>query len=197
MKNTNEISLDNYKIRLTKDKRKELNTKLYVVNRAIKANEKIFEEDYKKFLEFVENTNNSYKRQEFLLNKYKKLIDENEIEYNKQNNQNKKLKEDIEFIVRKILTLRYYGSFIHNVFKIDFVYENIKRTEGKNLLNVAEDIIKTYEKNNEKGYEDKLLDEYWLMAQINEFEQNILSIINEKESFKKELIKIEYDDKKK
>ncbi len=67
MKNTNEISLDNYKIRLTKDKRKELNTKLYVVNRAIKANEKIFEEDYKKFLEFVENTNNSYKRQEFLL----------------------------------------------------------------------------------------------------------------------------------
>jgi len=195
MKNTNEISLDNYKIRLMKDKRKELNTKLYVVNRAMKSNEKIFEEDYKKFLEFVENTNNSYKRQEFLLNKYKKLIDENEIEYNKQNNQNKKLKEDIEFIVRKILTLRYYGSFIHNVFKIDFVYENIKRTEGKNLLNVAEDIIKTYEKNNEKGYEDKLLDEYWLMAQINEFEQNILSIINEKESFKKELIKIEYDDK--
>ena len=195
MKNTNEISLDNYKIRLMKDKRKELNTKLYVVNRAMKSNEKIFEEDYKKFLEFVENTNNSYKRQEFLLNKYKKLIDENEIEYNKQYNQNKKLKEDIEFIVRKILTLRYYGSFIHNVFKIDFVYENIKRTEGKNLLNVAEDIIKTYEKNNEKGYEDKLLGEYWLMAQINEFEQNILSIINEKESFKKELIKIECDDK--
>ena len=74
MKNTNEISLDNYKIRLTKDKRKELNTKLYVVNRAIKANEKIFEEDYKKFLEFVENTNNSYKRQEFLLKNNKNQL---------------------------------------------------------------------------------------------------------------------------
>ena len=74
MKNTNEISLDNYKIRLTKDKRKELNTKLYVVNRAIKANEKIFEEDYKKFLEFVENTNNSYKRQEFLLKNKKNWL---------------------------------------------------------------------------------------------------------------------------
>ena len=74
MKNTNEISLDNYKIRLTKDKRKELNTKLYVVNRAIKANEKIFEEDYKKFLEFVENTNNSYKRQEFLLKNKKNQL---------------------------------------------------------------------------------------------------------------------------
>ena len=74
MKNTNEISLDNYKIRLTKDKRKELNTKLYVVNRAIKANEKIFEEDYKKFLEFVENTNNSYKRQEFLLKNNKNWL---------------------------------------------------------------------------------------------------------------------------
>ena len=98
-------------------------------------------------------------------------------------------------MVRKILTLRYYGSFIHNVFKIDFVYENIKRTEGKSLINVADDIIKTYEKNNEKGYDDKLLDDYWLMAQINEFELNIISILNEKESFKKEVIKIEYDDK--
>ena len=195
MKKTKEICLDNYKIKLMSEKRNELNTKKDVISNALKANEKIFEQDYKRFLEFVEDTNNSFKRQEYLLNKYKRIIDEKETEFNKQNLVNKKLKEDIEFIVRRILTLRYYGSFIHNVFKIDFVYENIKRTEGKNLLNVAEDIIKTYEINNEKGYDDKLLDEYWLMAQVNEFENNIISLLNEKESFKKEIIKIEYDDK--
>ena len=195
MKKEKEICLDNYKIKLMSEKRNELNTKKDVISKALKENEKIFEQDYKRFLEFVEDTNNSFKRQEYLLNKYKRIIDEKETEFNKQNLVNKKLKEDIEFIVRRILTLRYYGSFIHNVFKIDFVYENIKRTEGKNLLNVAEDIIKTYEINNEKGYDDKLLDEYWLMAQVNEFENNIISLLNEKESFKKEIIKIEYDDK--
>ena len=33
------------------------------------------------------------------------------------------------------------------------------------------------------------------MAQINEFENNIISVLNERESFKKEMIKKEYDDK--
>lgn len=195
LKNTKEIGLDNYKIKLMKKKRNDLNTKAFVINRAMKSNEKIFEQDYKNFLDFVDKTNNYYKNQEYLINKYKKLIEEKEVEYNKLNLKHKKLKEDLEYMVRRILTLRYYGSFIHNVFKIDFVYENIKRTEGKSLINVADDIIKTYEINNEKGYDDKLLDDYWLMAQINEFELNIISILNEKESFKKEIIKIEYDDK--
>ena len=195
LKNTKEIGLDNYKIKLMKKKRNDLNTKAFVIGRAMKSNEKIFEQDYKNFLDFVEKTNNYYKNQEYLINKYKKLIEEKEVEYNKLSLQHKKLKEDLEYMVRRILTLRYYGSFIHNVFKIDFVYENIKREEGQSLINVADDIIQTYEKNNEKGYDDKLLDDYWLMAQINEFELNIISILNEKESFKKEIIKIEYDDK--
>lgn len=195
LKNTKEIGLDNYKIRLMKQKRNDLNTKAFVINKAMKSNEKIFEQDYKNFLDFVDKTNNYYKNQEYLMNKYKKLIEQKEVEYIKLNLQHKKLKEDLEYMVRRILTLRYYGSFIHNVFKIDFVYENIKRTEGQSLINVADDIIKTYENNNEKGYDDKLLDDYWLMAQISEFELNIISILNEKESFKKEIIKIEYDDK--
>ena len=195
MKKTKEICLDNYKMKLMKKRRNDLNTKVFNINNALKSNETIFEQDYKRFLEFVEDTNNSYKNQEYILNKLKTLIDQKETEYNKQIAKHKKLKEDIEFMVRKILTFRYYGSFIHNVFKIDFLYENIKRTEGKNLLNVAEDIIQTFDENNQKGFDDKLLDDYWLMAQINEFENNIISVLNERESFKKEMIKKEYDDK--
>ena len=95
LKNTKEISLDNYKIKLMKKKRNDLNTKAFVINRAMKSNEKIFEQDYKNYLDFVEKTNNYYKNQEFLMNKYKKLIEEKEVEYNKLNLQHKKLKEDL------------------------------------------------------------------------------------------------------
>ena len=194
MKRTNEICLDNYKINLMSKRRKELNERVSIINRAIKSTEKIFDQDYKIFFEFVEETNNSYKRQEDLLNKYKKLIEQKEKEYNKQSLENKKLKEDLEYMVRKILTLRYYGSFIHNVFKTEFIYEGIKRTEGKSYIAVAEDIMKTYEKNEGKGYdEEKLLDEYWLMAQINEFELNIISIVKERELIKKEIMKSELE----
>lgn len=195
MKKEKEICLNNYKIKLMDQKRNELNTKKVGINNALKSNEKIFEQDYKNFLEFVENTNNYYKRQDYLLNKYKALIDEKDSELNKLNLQNKKLKEDIEFMVRRILTLRYYGKFIHNVFKIEFIYEKIKKIEDKNYLDVAEDIIQTYENNHEKAYDISQLDVYWLMAQINEYENNIISILNERESFKKEIIKITYDDK--
>ena len=193
MKKTNEICLDNYKIKLMSKRRNDLNKKVVDVNRAIKTNEKIFDQDYKNFLDFVDETNNSYKRQELLLNKYKKLIDQKETEYNKRSLENKKLKEELEYMVRKILTLRYYGSFIHNVFKTKFIYEGIKRREGKSYLSVAEDIIKVYEKNDGKGFDVKLLDEYWLMAQINEFELNIISIIKEREIIKKEIIRMQLE----
>ena len=190
LKNTKEICLDNYKIKLMSKKRNDLNTRVFVISKALKSNLKLFNEDYRHFFEFVEINNNSYKRQEELLNMYKKIIDHNEIEYNKQVLENKKIKEDIENMVRKILTLRYYGRFIHNVYKIDFIYEGIKREEGQSHLGIAEDIIETYEKNKDKNDDINSLDEYWLMAQIKEFELNIISIVKEREMIKKDLQKM-------
>lgn len=195
MKKTNEICLDNYKIKLLTNKRNEINTKINDISKAIKSTEKIFEKDYKNFLDFVENTNNSYKRQETLMNKFKRMIDEKETEFNKECAKNKKLKVDIENIVRKILTLNFYGSFVHKVFTTDYLYKNIKKSEGQSYLNVAEDIIREYQKHNEQGANDKILDEYWLMAQFNEFEQKIINLLNERESYKKNLMKKELEEK--
>lgn len=129
------------------------------------------------------------------MNKFKRMIDEKEVEFNKECAKNKKLKVDIENIVRKILTLNYYGSFIHKVFKTDYLYKNIKKSEGQSFLNVGENIIREYQKHNEQGINDKILDEYWLMAQFNEFEQKIINLLNERESYKKNLMKKELEEK--
>ena len=191
IKNTNEIRLNNYKIKLMSKKRTELNTSLYEMSRTIKVNEKTFDQDYKRFLKFVDDTNQSYKKQEKFLNKCKTIKEQKDTKFNDLILENKKLKDDIEYMVRRILTLRYYGSFIHKAFKIDFPYEGVKRIEGQSYLALAEDIMKIYGKNKENANKIKLLDEDWLMAQIKELESNILNIIKEKELINKENIKME------
>ena len=195
MKKTNEIRLDNYKLKLLTNKRNELNSKLNDISKAFKSTEKMLENDYKQFLLFVEENNKSQQNQEYILNKCKQNFNNKDNEYNKQNELNKKLKNTIEFIVKRILTLNNYGKFIHKVFKKDYIYENIHKSEEKNYLNVADDLIEVYEKNEKNNFNDKLLDECWLIAQFKEFEQNLINIINEKESFRKDFLKIEYYDK--
>ena len=194
MRKMNEIRLDNYKIKLLTYKRNELNNKLSDIYNAIRSTEKIFDKDYQRFLDFVDKNNRAINKQEFILNNYKKIYEEKEAEYNKLCIRNKRLKNDIEYFVKRILVLKQYGSFIHNVFKIDFMYENIKRPEAKNYFNIAEQLIKIYEKHKEKGFDDKLLDEYWLMAQFSEFEQNIMKNIYEREEFKNDCIQNEIEE---
>ena len=187
MKKTNENCLNNFRIKLLKNKRRDISNKISDISSAIKSSEKIFDQDYQTFLEFVEKNNNSHKRQESILNRFKRMLDEKEVEFNKENLKNKRLISEIEFLVRKIITLNHYGSFIHNVFKIDYVFANIQKTDGKSFLNVAEDIIKEYQKKEEqKEFDKKLLDEYWLMAQFNEFEQKIIQLLNQGEEYKKD-----------
>ena len=196
MKKVNEVSLNNYKINLIMNKRNELNKKIIEMNNAMKSSEKIFEKDYEKFLDFVDSKNRAIYKQENILSNFKKTLEEKEAEYQNLNLRNKRLKSEIEHTVKRILLLKKYGSFIHDVFKINFIYENIKKQEGKNYFNIGDELIKIYEKNqkNEKS-EDKLLDEYWLMAQFNEFEQNIMKTVCERESFKNDCVKDEVVDK--
>ena len=195
MKKVNEICLNNYKINLIKNKRIELNNKLVAMNKAIKSSEKGFEKDYEKFLDFVDSKNRAIYKQENIINKYKKILEEKEAEYNRLNLINNRLKREIEHYVKRILVLKKYGTFIHDLFKINFLYENIKKQDRKNYFNIAEEIIKIYEKNEKsEKKDDKLLDEYWLMAQFTEFEQNIMKTICERESFKNDCAKNEIDE---
>ena len=195
MKHTNEIRLENYKIRLVTNKRNELNNKLYDINKAFKSTEKILENDYRNFMLFVEKNDTSEKKQENILNKIKNILNEKEIEFNKLNELNKQLKKNIENLVKQILVLKKYASFVNQVFKQNFIYENIKKTEDKSFLDIANDLIKIYDKNGKNEFDDKLTDEYWLITQYKEYESNLINILNQKEFYRKDLIKNDYYDK--
>jgi hypothetical protein len=101
-------------------------------------------------------------------------------------------------MVKKILLLKRYGTFVNKLFKNDFIYDKITREEGWNYFTVADDLIKIYEqsdkekekekeeefKTNEQEYED------WLIRQFTNFENNIINLMSEKNLYYKEIISI-------
>ena len=54
LEKTKKLNLENYKIKLIHNRQKELNTKVFEINRALKLNERNFEKDYRSFLDFVD-----------------------------------------------------------------------------------------------------------------------------------------------
>ena len=203
IKKSNELNLENYKIKLLINKRNEINDKIINIKNTIKISEKIYENDYKRFLDFVESNNISQKEQELILNKIKKKTYETEYEYNKENMKYKKLQNDVEHIIKKILVLKNYGSFIHKVFKSDFLFDKIPKVEGKNYINISSNLIETFEnekkknENNEENFNKILESENLLIEQFNEYEENLVNMIDEKEYLKSEIINIKYGEKDK
>ena len=203
IKKSNELNLENYKIKLLIKKRNEINDKLINIKNTIKTSEKIYEKDYKRFIDFVESNNESQKEQELILNKIKKITYETENEYNKENTKNKKLQNDVENIIKQILVLKNYGSFIHKVFKSDFLLDKIPKVEGKNYIKISDNIIELFEKeekkneNNEENFNKILESENLLMEQFNEYEENLVNMIDEKENLNSEIINIKFGEKDK
>ena len=188
-------------------KKNEINDKLLNIDNRMKTSEKIFEQDYKRFIDFVESNNHAQKEQEASLNKIKKYADEIEKEYNIEYTKYKNFQTNIEQIIKKILLLKNYGSFVNYVFKNEFIYDKIPKVEGKNYLKLSDDIVKIYEKYEEKkdsknkeSFNRLLENEYFLMAQFNEYEESLADLINEKEMLNNEInniIKEEKDNIKK
>ena len=99
---TRKLNLENYKIKLIKNRQIELNTRVFDINNALKLNEKIFEKDYRDFLNFVDKNNTAQKRQEEYMAKLRKKTEQTEKELNEQNIKIKKLRVRIENIVKMI-----------------------------------------------------------------------------------------------
>ena len=196
--NSRKLNLENYKIKLIHNRQKELNTKVFEINRALKLNEKNFEKDYRSFLDFVDKNNTAQKKQDAYISRLRQKTDQTEKELNEQNNKIKKLRVQIENMVKKILLLKRYGTFVNKLFKNDFIYDKITREEGWNYFTVADDLIKIYEqsdkekekekeeefKTNEQEYED------WLIRQFTNFENNIINLMSERNLYYKEIISI-------
>ena len=195
---TKKISLENYKIRLIHNHQKEINTKVFEINRALKLSDKIYEKDYRTFLDFVDKNNTAQKKQDAYISKLRKKTEQTEKELNEQNNKIKNLRVKIENMVKKILVFKRYGEFVNKLFENDFIYNKIKIEEGWNYFNIAEDLIKIYEssdkqKENEKEEEFKTNEqeyESWLIRQFTNFENNIINLMSERNICFKEIINI-------
>lgn len=201
---TRKINLENYKIKLIRSKRNELNTRIFEVNNALKLTDKVFENDYRSFLEFVEKNNIAQKKTEAYMLKLKNRTLETEKDLNEQTDKIRKLKVKIENIVKKILVLKRYGSFVNKLFKNEFIYDKIKREEGKNYFNIADNLIKIYDKSDKKK-EQKKEDEFkeneqeyesWLIKQFTNFENGIINLMNERQIYNDEITKIKEEAEK-
>ena len=196
---TKKINLENYKIKLIKNRQVELNTRVFDINNALKLNEKNFEKDYRDFLEFVDKNNTAQKKQEAYILKLRKKTEQTEKELYDQNLKIKKIRVKIENIVKKILLLKNYGTFVNKLFKQEFIYDKIKRTDGWNYFTVADDLIKIYDqtdkqKEEEKENEFKLNEqEYisWLIKQFTYFENSIINLMSERNRYRKEIAYIQ------
>jgi len=110
-----ELCLNNYMITQLKEKRTEINKKEFYIDMALKNSEKQYEIDYRSFIDFVEEIKKKEKKEEEILNKMKNKKDSTESILTEEINLNKKLEEKCEGIIKNIVLLKTYGSFIHKV----------------------------------------------------------------------------------
>ena len=72
-------------------------------------------------------------------------------------NLNKKLEEKCEgIIIKNIVLLKTYGSFIHKVFNTPFIYDELSNYKivGKKNITLRDKIISIYDKHNSKKNAD-------------------------------------------
>ena len=198
LESSKKLNLENYKMRLIRNKQNELNTKVFEINRALKLNEKNFEKDYRSFLDFVDKNNTEQKKTDAYISKLQKKTEQTEKELNEQNYKIKKTRIKIENMIKKILVLKNYGSFVNKLFETEFIYDKISRVEGWNYFGVAEDLIRIYDSCDKKKEEEKEEEfksneqeyESWLIKQFTNFDNNIINLMNERNIYYKEIVLI-------
>ena len=197
LENSKEICRNNFMITQLRDKRTEINNKEKFIDMALKSSERQYEKDYRSFIDFVEEIKRKEKKEEEVLNKVKNKKDSTESNLTKEINLNKKLEEKCEIIIKTIVLLKNYGSFVHNVFKTPFIYDELSNAKliGKKYISLKDKIISIYDKNNlnnninEEDIEiDNILEnDERLMRQYNNYEQKLVQILDDKDNLDKEI----------
>ena len=101
-------------------------------------------------------------------------------------------------MIKKILVLKNYGSFVNKLFETEFIYDKISRVEGWNYFGVAEDFLRIYDSCDKKKEEEKEEEfksneqeyESWLIKQFTNFDNNIINLMNERNIYYKEIVLI-------
>jgi hypothetical protein len=204
LQKSREICLDNYMITQLREKRTEISKKEYFVEKALKRSEKQYEKDYRTFIDFVGDIKKKEKKEEEILNKMKNKKDQTENKLNEELIINKKLMEKCEIMVKTIVLLKTYGSFVHKVFNTDFLYDKLSNSKlnYKNDIYLKDKIIALYEQSKTlpKSYEEEInsilnYDES-LMQQYSQYEEKVVKMLEDKNYISKEITNIKLNSEK-
>lgn len=195
LEKSKELCLNNYMITQLKEKRNEINRKEFYIDMALKNSEKQYEIDYRSFIDFVEEIKKKEKKEEEVLNKLKAKKDSTESILIDEINLNKKLEEKCENIIKNIIILKNYGSFVHKVFRTPFIYDELSKIKitGKKYINLRDKIISIYDKNdskfsdNEDDIENILESDERLIQQYNHYEERLVKILDGQDILNKEV----------
>lgn len=195
---TRKLNLENYKIKLIRNKQTELSKRVFDINHALQLNEKNFEKDYREFLNFVDKNNRAQKKQDTYMANLRKKTEQTEKELNEENIKIRKSRIRIENIVKKIMVLRNYGSFVNKLFKNEFIYDKLVIEEGWNYFGLADSLINIYEQSDKQKEKEKEEEfkangqeyESWLIKQFTNYENNIINLMNERNIYYKEIVNI-------
>ena len=106
--------------------------------------------------------------------------------------------EDLERTIKIICLLKSYGSFVHKVLGLPFVFDSIPEIDSRerNFEVMADCILKNYEKMKIGGRPTMLEDESLLILKFTEFEEKVIKILEAKQVVDKEFNAIQksYED---
>ncbi len=168
-----EIALKNYIINLLREKRTNINNKEVTITKALKVSENKFDNDYKSFVDYIEDLKKKQKKEEEELQSIKLIHENNEKIFKKELNKNKKLTDLLEKTVKSILLLKNYGSFVHKVLGLKFELDNIENKE-RNYELFSNTIIEKYEKMDTSEIDKIIEDHNYMIVKFNEFEDKVI-----------------------
>lgn len=195
LQKSREICLNNFMITQIRNKRTEINAKQFFVDRALKNSELQYENDYRAFVDFVEDIKKKEKKEEEILNKMKNKKDKTESRLNDELIIHKKLIEKCDIIIKTIVLFKSYGSFVHKVFHTPFIFDELAESKlnYKNDIHLKDKIIAVYEKSKSlpESYEEEINNilnyNESLMQQYSQYEEKLVVMLEDKNYINKEI----------
>ena len=191
LQKSKEICLNNFLITQLKEKRDEINNKQIQIFSQLDISEKRFELDYKNFIDFVEEMNKKEKEEERNLNNLKNISKNIENNVIQEMNKNKTIESKIETVIKQIIVLQTYGSFLHKIFYRPFTLDALKNInlKGKKIISLSNIILPLYDEflNDYQENIDIISDIESLMDKFTYFGERIVNIIKEKEALEDEI----------
>ena len=184
LKKSKDINLKNYIINCIKEKREDIHNNEKKKVEQLKVKQRIYEKNYRNYLNSVEENQKKQKEEEKELNIIKYNLGKKEKILIKEKNENKKIEEYLKKMIKIIMTYKKYGSFVNKVFGHKFIFDEIKDSDEKDYYKLMHEFIDIYDKNNnlnnndEKDFMDILLFQGEEVL-YNQFKQRQDKIINE------------------